>query len=73
MVLSDTRTLVLFKAQLGETFLEIFDLFVFHFLFRENPSLKTPKPALKHPNRLPPPPKIYQKDSSRHLNAQTGT
>ena len=46
------NTLVLFKAQLREPFLEVFDfLLSFFHHFRQSPALKWAKPALKRPNR----------------------
>ena len=49
-----SQYLVLFKAQLGEAFLEILIFFLFFFsscFFPAKPALKAPKPALKRPNR----------------------
>ena len=48
---SDLDRLALFKAHLREPFLEML-IFLFALTSRllEKPALKTPKPALKHPN-----------------------
>ena len=74
------HTLVIFKAQLGEPFLEfwlflsIFLFFssVFIFLLFGKPALKRAKTALKQPNQHLKTEK-NEKDSNRHLLAQTST
>ena len=60
--------LVVFKAQLGEPFLEIWIFFASFFLFfPAKPALKWAKPALKKKKETD------QKDKNRHLSAETGT
>ena len=66
--------LVLFKAQLGEPFLEIliFFLHLFH-LFRQKPALKSPKPALKWAKPALKRPNRHLEKKKKSKKIETGT